>query len=454
MQFGNVLVLGLGKSGKEVALLLKKKGARVAVVDADNSSTLQQRRRVLKDRGITVILGSENPELLKEKDYLVLSPGVPLTNSLVREALSRNIPVVSELEIASRFFPGGNLIGITGTNGKSTTAILTYRMLKKGKIPVRLGGNIGIPLSRIARENHGRYPPVVVTEVSSFQLETTTTFSPHIYCILNIEPDHLDRHTCFARYRDLKVSPLFEMGKEDFAFLNYDDASVISFSKATKAKVIFFSKNEKLERGVFIEENKIVSHVEEKESCICLQGLSVRRFHNWENVLCATGIALLKGVNPETIKETLMDYKPLSHRQQIVARVAGVTFIDDSKATNESAVKALLKSLETPALLIMGGKDKGADFSSLRNHLADNIKAIFLIGEAKNQIKKDLKGTVPLEEAESLGEAVRKAFSQSREGDSIILCPGCSSFDSFINYKHRGNVFQKEVKKLEDELKK
>jgi len=453
VDYQSVLILGLGKSGREAAFLLKEKGAEVTVAELKEKFSTLQKKKELERFGVRVIFGSHRGTLLKKKNLVILSPGVSNDLPIVKKARSLNIPVISELDFASRFIPRKNLIAITGTNGKTTTAFLTYKILKKSELSVKLGGNIGIPLSRLARSSFSLNSSCrIVTEVSSFQLEMSPTFSPHIYCVLNISPDHLDRHSSFSEYRKIKAAPLFRMKKDDFAILNYDQYPVKSLGNVTQAKVIFFSQRQKLNEGLFIDNNRIVANIGKTRVHIPLDNLQPHKFHNWENVLCAVACALIEKVTPELIRDSLLDYKPLPHRQQLIEEIDGVKFIDDSKATNRAAVENLVGSLTSPAVLIMGGKDKGDDFSSLKRYFPGKVKNLIVIGEAKNRIKRQLEGAVPIMESSSLKEAVRLAFSLSEKGGLVVLCPGCSSFDEFISYRHRGRVFKKEVKKLKKEI--
>jgi len=453
MNHQSVLILGLGKSGREAALLLKKRGAKVQVAEKESSFSAIRKKKELERQDIEVIFAPPRENLLEGKNLMVISPGISLDLPIVRKANCLGIPVISELELASRFLPREKLIAITGTNGKSTTTFLTYRILKKSGVKVKLGGNIGVPLSRLVRSSTPQSFSHIVTEVSSFQLEAADTFSPHIYAILNISPDHLDRHPSLAEYRRIKSSPLSRMRREDVVFLNYDQSLVASLKELTRAKVIFFSQYRKLKDGLFKENDSVVAKLGKKSFRISLKGLNLQKFHSWENVLCAVGIALLQNVDVKIIEETLRTYRSLSHRQEVVAEIEGVKFIDDSKATNEGAVKTLLNSLTSPAVLIMGGKDKGGGFSLLRDLLPGKVKGIVAIGEARGRIKRQLGRIVSVRECQDMREAVRIAFSWSREGDSVVLCPGCSSFDQFKNYRHRGNVFKKEVKKLSHETR-
>lgn len=453
MHHQSVLVLGLGRSGKEAALLLREKGAQVTVLELEENFSTLKRKKKLEDYGARVIFGPHEESLLNKKNLVVASPGVPNHLPLIKKAQSVNIPVISELELASRFIPRENIIAITGTNGKTTTTFLTYKILKKGGMAVEVGGNIGNPLSRLARSHLPRHSTCrVAAEVSSFQLERSFTFTPHIFCVLNIRPDHLDRHSSFSEYRKIKAIPLPRMGPGDWAILNYDQQPVSSLSKLTSARVIFFSQRKKLTQGLFMDNDKIVANVKGERMCVPLSNLQMLNFHNLENVLCAVGIALIEGIRVRTIQDSLTYYKPLPHRQQLVADIAGVKFIDDSKATNQAAVKNLIRSVDASAILIMGGKDKGDDFSPLKEHFSGKVKSLVLIGEAREKIKKQLEGAVPARQCNSLGQGVKLAFSLSRKGEFVVLCPGCSSFDEFKSYRHRGRVFKKEVRRLKEEV--
>lgn len=447
MNCQSVLILGLGRSGKEVGLLLRKEGKEVTIAEIKNSPAIFKKKERLKQLGIKVFTGPFHENLLKDKNLVIISPGIDPALPIVKRARLLGIPVLSELEVASHFLPSEKIIAITGTNGKTTTCFLTYKILKESGIKVKLAGNIGVPLSRLVRISHPASFDFVVTEVSSFQLEVTSNFSPHIYAILNISPDHLDRHLSFDKYRKIKCLPLWQMKRDDVVFLNYDDSWVKSVKELTKARVIYFSKTRKLEKGLYKEKSRIIARLEEGNFQISLDGLRLQNFHNWENVLCAVGIAILQKVNVKFIEKVLRSYRPLPHRQEMVAEIKGVKFINDSKATNQGSVKNLLESVEKPVILIMGGKDKGGDFSFLLKNLG-KIKSVVTMGETRKKIKSTLAGFVPVKECQNMEEAVKVAFSLSQEGDSVILCPGCSSFDQFRSYRQRGAVFKREVKRL------
>jgi len=449
MNIKSALVIGMGESGKEAAILLKERGANVVLGEIKNDCEIEKKAKKLRKKGIQVVLGPHPLSLLKDKEIVVVSPGVPLEIPLIREARQKGIPVIGELELAYRYLRNQTVIAITGTNGKSTTVMLVAEILSRAGFKVKVAGNIGIPLSQVAREPS----PIIVVEVSSFQLESVEQFSPHIFSLLNITPDHLDRHCSFNRYIEVKSNLLRKLKVNDFAILNKDDEIIYPLAKKTKAKVIFFSEREKLRKGVFLEGNEIVANIEDKFT-ISTDNLPLTHFHSWENVLCSVAISSVCKVKEEAIRQALFNFKGLAHRQEQVGEIKGVNFVDDSKATNVGAVLKCLDLFEKPIILIMGGRDKGGDFSKLRTKIKKKVKLIILFGETKGKIKGQLSGVENLMEVDSIKEAVRVGFKMAKKGDSVLLSPGCSSFDQFKNYRERGNVFKEEVKKLKEEVEK
>jgi len=447
MNIRSALVIGMGESGREAAILLKERGAKVVVGEIKSDFEMGKEAEKLRKNGIQVVLGPHPLSLLKDKGIVVVSPGVPLKIPLIQKARQKDIPVIGELELAYRYLRNQTVIAITGTNGKSTTVMLTAEILSRAGFKVKVAGNIGIPLSQIAREPS----PIIVVEVSSFQLELIEQFSPHIFSLLNISPDHLDRHCSFDRYIEVKSNLLRKLKADDFAILNRDDKIIYPLAKKTKAKVIFFSEREKLKEGVFLEGNKIVVNIEDR-FVIPIDNLSLTHFHSWENVLCSIAISAVCKVKEEAIRQALLNFKALAHRQEQVGEVGGVNFIDDSKATNVGAVLKCLDLFEKPIILILGGKDKGGDFFKLKMKIKKKVKLIILYGEAKEKIKEQLSGFKNLIEVDSVRKAVRISFKMAKKGDSVLLSPGCSSFDQFKNYRERGNVFKEEVKKLKEEV--
>ncbi|MFQ6067658.1 MAG: UDP-N-acetylmuramoyl-L-alanine--D-glutamate ligase [bacterium] len=439
-----VLVLGMGISGMGAARLLKEAGARVTVNELEDSQEMRARAEEFEKNGIKVILGSHPFEILHGQELIILSPGISLQLPVVHEAQKLHIPIMGELELASRFLTDRSLIAITGTNGKTTTTILIEKILKKAHKDVKIAGNIGVPLSEVVRGT-GK---IIVTEVSSFQLETIERFSPFISCILNISPDHLDRHRDLGHYIWLKSRILINQKSDGFTILNRDDPHVYPLRRKTRAEPVFFSQKEPLEKGVFLRGTHIIRKFKAEEVVVSTHEVGFAGSHNLENILSAIAIASLCRVETEAVRETLLEFKGLPHRCEAVARIRGVDFINDSKATNEEAVKSCLESIAQPIILIMGGKHKGANFFALKNVIKKKVKRLILLGEAKTIIKTQLDTICPLLEVENMRVAVREAFNGAQKGDCVLLSPACTSFDQFKNYEERGKVFKEEVRKL------
>jgi len=445
-----VLVLGMGVSGIGAANLLKDGEAKVTIAEIKKDKEKRAEADILSKKEIKVVLGPHPLNLLKNQELIVVSPGIPLDIPIIQKAQTSGIPIIGELELSSLFIKDAPLIAITGTNGKTTTTFLTGQILKKAYKNVQTAGNIGIPLSNIVKEKK----QIVVVEVSSFQLETVKSFSPKVSCILNITPDHLDRHLNLKKYIELKSRIFLNQKKEDFTVLNRDDFNLYLLSQKIKSKVIFFSQKEELKEGVFLKKNQIIRRFDGEEEIINRNEIPLPGPHNLENILCAISISSIYNVEKELIRETLIHFKGLPHREEYVDEIKGVRFINDSKATNEDAVKKCLQSIKNPVILIMGGKDKGADFSSIKDEVKEGVKKIFSIGEAKEKIKTQLGEFCPIFMVNNLKEAVKEAFKEAVKGDHILLSPGCASFDQFKNYKQRGDFFKKEVRRLKEKIEK
>ena len=443
-----ILVIGMGKSGVGAAHLLKDGGARVVIAERKEDEEKKKKAAQLLKEDIDVVLGPHPGKLLQSQELIIVSPGVPLNIPLLQEARRVNIPIIGELELAFHFLKNQSLVAVTGTNGKTTTARLSAKFLRKAGKDVNLAGNEWTPLSEVVKKKS----EIIIVEVSSFQLETVKDFSPYISCILNITPDHLDRHREMEKYIEIKSRIFLRQRKNDFVILNKDDPYAYSLAKLVKSKVIFFSQREKLREGVFLEGDNIISRFKKEEKLISLKEIRLPCPHNIENILASIAISSLYEVNREPIRKVLKEFKGLPHRAEFVANIRGVKFIDDSKATNEAAVRKSLSSIQSPIILIMGGKDKGANFSSLREKVKERVKKLILLGSSKKKIKKEFLNVCPLVEVENLKEAVKVAFKSADNGDCVLLSPGCASFDQFANYKERGEIFQREVKKLREEI--
>jgi UDP-N-acetylmuramoylalanine--D-glutamate ligase len=445
-----VLVLGMGISGMGMIDLLEKQGAKVVVGEIKDTPEMQVKAKELEGRGIKVHLGPHSLYLLDHQDLILPSPGISLDIPLLQRAKDKGISIMGELELASRFIKDTSLVAITGTNGKTTTTFLTGQILKRAREDVEVAGNIGTSLSGVAQ----RKSSIIVVEVSSFQLETIEKFHPFISSILNISPDHLDRHHSFGQYAHLKGRIFLNQNKEDFTILNKDDPLVHSLAKKTRARRVFVSQKNQSDLGVFLRKGRIIARFGREEEIASLSRIKFPGFYNLENILSAVAISSLYRVSSEVIRDVLERFKGLPHRAEDVGRVGGVRFINDSKGTNEGAVKRCLEGVRGPVILIMGGRDKGANFSILRPLIEEKVKEIILIGEAKEKIEKELSGICPIVKSDELPSAVRYAFDGAEAGDSVLLSPGCTSFDQFKSFEERGEIFKREVGKLREEHEK
>ncbi len=446
--FINVLILGLGESGLAAAEMLLRLGCRVKVSDRQNSQEVLEKGEFLRQRGAQVFTGEESLSNLAGAEALIVSPGVPKSNQLVVEAKKWGIPVWSEVELAYFFLEQKEvqILGVTGTNGKTTTTELAGRMLKEAGLHVVVGGNIGFPLTRcVDLVSKGS---VLVTELSSFQLEHIDKFSCHVAVVLNIAEDHLDWHPSFSDYVEAKSKILLNQKEEDYAILNKDDPYVWSFSEKALSQVIPFSKKS-LSEGIYLEEGAIWFSWNSfrKEKIVDLGEVKLYGAHNYENLMAASAATLLFGANLAAVRKAAREFKGLPHRLEYVGRFKGVDYFDDSKATNPDAVRRAVEIFSSPPLLLLGGKNKGNDFRKLAREIKAKVKGIFVFGEAAGEIEEAfLKEGVEPERAKSLEEAVRKAKKMAEEGDVVLLSPGCASFDEFTSYAERGDFFQKLVK--------
>ncbi|WP_457681559.1 UDP-N-acetylmuramoyl-L-alanine--D-glutamate ligase [Thermovibrio sp.] len=369
-------------------------------------------------------------------DFAVKSPGIPPYHEAVRELKRRKVKVYGEVELAYRFLKG-TLVGITGTNGKSTTTALVYNALKETGRRSFIGGNFGTPPSSFALETDGE--SFVVLELSSFQIEDLISFKGEVGAILNVTPDHLDRYSSFSQYLNSKIKVFKHF---DFVVINGDDENLKPFKK--KEGAITFG----LKEGDFrIEGNSIKGD----GLLIELKELPLKGVHNAYNYLCSAAILRLLGLSEDEILKGFNSFRGLPHRNAFVSRINGVDFVNDSKATNVDSVEKALLSY-SKVVLIAGGKDKGLDFSPLKGVVKEKVRALVAIGETGEKLKETFSNLVPVELAESMEEAVRKAFKRAEKGDTVLLSPGCSSFDMFKSYEERGEVFEREVLKLKEEV--
>ena len=459
-----VIVVGLARSGVGAANLLHQLGASVTVTDKKKPEELGQYIEELQS-GIRCSLGGHPVELFDAANLIVVSPGVPLSIAPLKAASERGITIIGELELAyqAACIRKTAFLAITGTNGKSTTTSLLDSMLKKGGFSTLLGGNIGNSLTLALSEINGRsmpFPDFIVAEVSSFQLETVHAFKPRGAAILNITPDHLDRYGSMSDYTDAKCRIFSNQDRQDFIVLNADDPMTVDIVKRTGSQLPQKERDHMGPRIFYFSRKKEITGAYYKNETICfnLPGLSfftlrpsgfkIKGVHNIENAMAASVMALLSGCEPGAVADALAEFPGLEHRLEFVREIDGITFINDSKGTNVGAVVKSLESFDGPIVLIAGGRDKDGDFTGLRPFIRDKVKALVLIGEARDKIRKAVGDSTEIVMGNSLGEAVAKAKELASPGDVVLLSPACASFDMFRDFEHRGRQFKEIVGNL------
>ena len=440
-----VLVVGLGKSGVASAIFLKDRGARVSVSDAKTEDQLRSAIPALLDKGISVETGGHGERTFRDQDLIVVSPGVPTDVPQLEKARAHRIPIIGEVELASRFLKG-HIIAITGSNGKTTTTALAGEVIGMGGYEVLVGGNIGTPaISLVPDATSDTYN---VLEISSFQLESIQTFHPQIAVILNITPDHLDRHHSFDAYVRAKARIFENQTAEDYAVLNADDPTCVGLAGKTRAHVHWFSRSKKVERGAFLREGRIFSRDEGDQEIMAASGITLKGAHNLENVLAAVCVGRIVGCEPHRIRRAVEEFKAVEHRLEYVTTIQGVEYYNDSKATNVDATIKALESFPGNIHIILGGKDKGSDYSVLKDLLRARAKRVYTIGAAAEKIESQIASAAPVLRAETLETAVKRAAESAAPGDVVLLAPACASFDQFESYEHRGRVFKEAVEAL------
>jgi UDP-N-acetylmuramoylalanine--D-glutamate ligase len=445
-----VLVVGLGKSGVASALFLKAHGARVTVSDTKSGDELRNEIPVLLDHGIIVETGGHGERTFRGQDLIVVSPGVPVDAPLLVQARSLGEAVIGEIELAAQFLPGP-IVAITGSNGKTTTTTLTGEIMTASGFPTLVGGNIGTPAISLAER--AKPETVIVLEVSSFQLETIQTFRPKVAVVLNVTPDHLDRHKTIETYVDAKSRIFENQQSQDFAVLNQDDPICVAMAARTLAQGFWFSRQKEVKQGAWVREGNILFRggagfqKEAQSEIMLVSEIPLKGAHNLENVLAAVCAGALMGCAPEKIRQAVRDFKAVEHRLEFVATIRGVDYYNDSKATNVDATIKALESFPANIHLILGGKDKGSDYTVLNELLRQRVKRVYTIGAAAEKIESQIKG-VEVVHAETLENAIRKANAVAEPGDVVLLAPACASFDQFKNYEQRGQVFKEIVRGL------
>ena len=443
-----VLVVGLGKSGKSAALFLRDRGAQVTVSDVRSAEALAGEIPALLDAGIMVETGGHGLLTFRRQDLIVVSPGVPFDTLELKQVRAFGLPIIGELELASRFLQG-QIVAITGSNGKTTTTALLGKIFADAGVPTLVGGNIGTPVIDLIPQSTPQ--TVSVLEVSSFQLETVVEFRPHIAVVLNITQDHLDRHGTFENYAAMKARITAQQTADDFFVLNAEDKPTQMLAAQTKAQVFWFSGRRAIKQGAFVHGESMVFLPREgarPEPVMPVAEIPLKGAHNVENVLAAVCAARLGGVSAESIRASVAGFKAVEHRLEFVATVRGVAFYNDSKATNVDATKKALEAFASGVHLILGGKDKNSDYTELADLLRARVKVVYTIGSAAEKIERHLAGVVKIVSAGTLDSAVRQAAQLAVAGDVVLLAPACASFDQFTSYEHRGRVFKDLVKQL------
>jgi UDP-N-acetylmuramoylalanine--D-glutamate ligase len=440
-----VLVVGLARTGVATALFCARHNARVTASETRPESELGNIPAEMREAGVQLELGGHTEKTFLAQDLIVPSPGVPADDPFLVTARAKRITVWSEIELAYRFLEG-KLIGITGSNGKTTTTTLIHHILKAASMETLLAGNVGTPLISLVEQT--KADTVAVVELSSFQLELIERFRPDIGVLLNLTPDHLDRHKTLDAYVAAKARMFENQTELDAAVLNADDPLTGRFV-TKKPQVFWFSRKQRMNEGAFLQDEEIfVAHKAKQEMVMKRADISLPGAHNLENVLAAVTAARLAGVDAATIAGAVRSFAGVEHRLEFVAEVGGVRYYNDSKATNVDATLKALDSFPGRILIILGGKDKGSDYSVLQEPLRDKAILALMIGAAAEKIESQIRGSVATERAGTLERAVELAAQAARPGDVVLLAPACASFDQFENYEQRGRVFKELVRGL------
>ena len=448
-----VLVVGLGKSGLAAALFLRRRGAQVTVSDLRSAQALSKEIPSLLEAGILVEAGGHGLLTFRRQDLIVVSPGVPLNTPELVQVRNLGLPIIGELELAARFLKG-NVLAITGSNGKTTTTTLCGDIFSNAGLQTLVAGNIGLPVIETVDQSSPETWSVL--EVSSFQLETTESFHPRIAVILNITPDHLDRHGTFANYVAMKEKIFANQKADDYLVLNGDDPVVQQAASRAGSQVFWFSRSKIVRRGTFLLDGMVMYRATEQASPVAILPLAqipLKGEHNVENVLAAVCAACVATIPTEVIGRAVASFHAVEHRLEFVASIHGVDYYNDSKATNVDATAKAIASFPGNIHLILGGKDKDSDYAQLNALLKARVKVVYTIGAAAEKIERQIAGATRVLPVSTLEAAVDRAASEAVAGDVVLLAPACSSFDQFENYEHRGRVFKQSVRARQPEAK-
>ncbi|MGJ7043889.1 UDP-N-acetylmuramoyl-L-alanine--D-glutamate ligase [Thermoanaerobacterium thermosulfurigenes] len=445
-----VVVAGFGLSGKALCKVLLMLNAKIFVFDSENEDKFGDDLKEFKEKGVTFCFKKVTDELLNGTEMVVVSPGISMDSDIVVLSKSKGIDVIGEVEFAYRLSKAP-IYAITGTNGKTTTTSLLGEIFKASGVKTYVAGNIGYPLVEAAINANAE--DVIVAEISSFQLETIKEFKPVISAIINITPDHLNRHKTLENYIEIKGRIFENQTADQFTVLNYDDKNISSLFKKAKCNVFPFSRNRALEYGTYLENGKIIISANgEKSTIIDIEDIYIPGNHNVENAMVASTMAYLAGIDIKVISETLRTFKGVEHRIEFVRNVNGVKYYNDSKGTNPDAAIKAIEAMKGPIILIAGGYDKGVSFDEFTASFKGRVKKLILLGETKDLIYKSAIKEGYSEDdvifVESIDDAVYAAYNAAKPGDNVLLSPACASWDMFRNYEERGRLFKDAVNSL------
>jgi UDP-N-acetylmuramoylalanine--D-glutamate ligase len=441
-----VLVVGLARTGVATALFCAGRNAKVTATEARPQSALGDVPAKLREAGVTLELGGHTEKTFLAQDLIIPSPGMPADDPFLVAARSKKITIWSEIELAHRFLEG-KLIGITGSNGKTTTTTLVHHVLANSGVAAILAGNVGTALISVVEQTNAR--TVAVVELSSFQLELIERFRPDIGVLLNLTPDHLDRHKTMEAYAGAKARMFENQTELDAAVLNADDATTVGYAPK-KPQLFWLSRKQAVKQGAYLKgEDIVVTHKGGEEFVMKAQEIPLAGAHNLENALAAVMAARLAGVDAASIGKAVKTFAGVEHRLEFVAEIDGVKYYNDSKATNVDATLKALDAFPGRILIILGGKDKGSDYTVLQKPLREKAILALLIGAASEKIEQQIAGSVAIERAETMERAVYIASHAAQAGDTVVLAPACASFDQFQSYEHRGRVFKELVRQIQ-----
>jgi UDP-N-acetylmuramoylalanine--D-glutamate ligase len=441
-----VLVVGLARTGVATALFCAARGARVTATESRDEVAIGDPVAKLRAAGVTLELGGHQDKTFVEQDLIVPSPGVPADFPQLIAARKAAVKIWSEIELAYQFLQG-SIVGITGSNGKTTTTALIEHILRGAGLPTMLAGNIGTPLISVV--DQAKKNTVTVVELSSFQLELIDTFRPNVGLFLNLTPDHLDRHHTLKAYGDAKARIFVNQTADDAAIINADDAAAAAYAPS-KPQVYWFSRKQRVAQGAYLRGEEVVLRIDGEDHTVLRRGeIPLAGAHNLENVLAATIATKLAGAAVPVIAAGVRSFAGVEHRLEFVAEIKGVRYYNDSKATNVDATLKALDAFPGRILIILGGKDKGSDYKALQQPLREKSILALLIGAAAEKIEKEIAGSVAIERAGTLDRAVETAARTARPGDTVLLAPACASFDQFENYEQRGHIFKELVHGLQ-----